>query len=420
MMRSYVIALTALFTLSPAGAETLRVVVQAPGREALTQWLQTAAVRQQLAPRHRGRSAAWSSFDLDARQWAWVRADLAARGAGWRAEVLVPEIAIEAATVWGAAAAAAAVDRPEPGALHTPDDPLYDDQWGLGCADFERAWGLSPGRRRAVLAILDTGVDLDHPELAPNLVAGIDLVNQDDEPDDDQGHGTAMAAVAAAVTDNGAGMAGCVQELIMPVKVLDAHGMGYVDDIALGIDWATAHGAAVIALGLVVRSPSPLLEEACARASAAGVLLYAAAGSDGGSEFIYPAAYTSVSGIGAISTDCTTRAPFNNWGFGNQEQMGNLELMAPGVEILTIAGGGYELWSGTSMACAFAAALGTAYRDAAPGAPATALRAHIQAHADPRGDPDYYGYGVIDAAPWIDAGRWSEAQIPGEKRQRVR
>jgi subtilisin family serine protease len=400
MMRTDFTALILLLAAPPVVAQwtpvpTQRVIVHAPRHAALMRWLATAEPRLQFTTRHLGRSAPWSSHDLSPIQQQMLEAEIATLGPGWRVEPLALELAA----------------RPpqrryrvptDPGLLYQPDDPLFGDQWGIGCADFDQTWELSLGRRHATLAILDTGVDLDHPELAANLVAGTDLVNNDDDPFDDNGHGTAMAAVAAAVTDNGMGMAGCIQEQIMPVKVLNAWGMGYVDDIAAGIDWAVAHDADVIAMGLVMRSPSPALEAACDYAYDSGVLLYAAAGSDGGEQFVFPAAYRSVTGIGAISRDCETRAPFSNGGFGDHEEMGNLELMAPGVEILTIAGGGYELWSGTALACAFASALGAAYRDAAPALPAELLRIHIQNHADPRGEPDLYGYGVIDAAPWVD------------------
>ena len=283
-----------------------------------------------------------------------------------------------------------------------PNDPYYENQWGPACIDLERTWERSLGRRRARLAILDTGVDLDHPDLQANLVAGWDWVNGDADPDDDHGHGTAVAGVCAAVINNGVGIAGCVNEEIMPVKVINQHGMAYVSDVINGILWSIDNGADVILMPFTFRTAEPVLEAACQHAYDEGVLLFAAAGAFGTDDPVYPAAYTSVCGIAALMNDCQTAAYFNSFGFGNHEAEGNVEFVAPGAEVLTIVGEGYGYYSGTAVASGFAAAVGAGYFDAAPAASNQTIRRHMQRNADELGDPERYGYGRVDAAPWAD------------------
>src|SRR5439155_5568247 len=134
-----------------------------------------------------------------------------------------------------------------------PDDPRYaDSQAGyLQAIGLPAAWDRTTGSDGQVLAILDSGVDLDHPDLAGRLLPGWDFVNNDNVPADDNGHGTMVAGVAAARTNNERGVAGVAwRGWIMPVKVLDANGEATDANIAAGITWAVDHGADVINLSL--------------------------------------------------------------------------------------------------------------------------------------------------------------------------
>jgi subtilisin family serine protease len=148
------------------------------------------------------------------------------------------------------------------------------------------AWARTRGAG-VTIAVLDTGVDLQHPDLVPNLVAGWDFVDDDDRPDDPNGHGTHVAGIAAAVADNGIGIAGAAPEAgIMPIRVLDTDGTGSDEVIARGIEWAVGNGADVINLslgesGFVSRlTKGGALNAAIRYASAAGVVVVAAAGND--------------------------------------------------------------------------------------------------------------------------------------------
>ena len=137
-------------------------------------------------------------------------------------------------------------------AVRTPNDPEFPAQApSLDTAHLPTAWDVAHTGATIVVAVLDTGVDPDHPDLAPNLVPGYDAVAEDTLPMDDEGHGTQVAGVVGAATDNGIGVAGVAWNTkIMPVKVLNAEGLGTDADIAQGIVWATDHGAGVVNLPL--------------------------------------------------------------------------------------------------------------------------------------------------------------------------
>src|SRR5206468_9137630 len=126
----------------------------------------------------------------------------------------------------------------------TPDDSDWPLQEGLRVAGFPKAWDVTRGAARVVVAVLDSGVDPNQPDLRGALVPGRDFVNSDADAADDHGHGTAVAGVIAARANNREGAAGvCWRCSVMPVKVLDSHGTGDDTVIAAGIVWAVDHGA---------------------------------------------------------------------------------------------------------------------------------------------------------------------------------
>lgn len=170
----------------------------------------------------------------------------------------------------------------------SPNDPLAEDQYAIGQHGMVDAWRTSTGRG-VVIAIVDTGIDLEHPEFEGRLVAGYDWVDDDDEPDDLNGHGTHVAGSAAAIGNNRLGVVGMAPDAkIMPLKVLGADGTGSGDDVAAAIVWAADNGADVINLSL--GGSSSLLgrlfnkvdpsNDAIDYASRKGAVVVAAAGND--------------------------------------------------------------------------------------------------------------------------------------------
>jgi uncharacterized protein YkwD len=231
-------------------------------------------------------------------------------------------------------------------AYNLPNDPQTAQQYSLTKMSLPQAWNTARGDG-VVIAILDTGADLSHPDLAGKFVSrGRDFVNNDDDASDDHGHGTHVSGIAAAVTNNGVGIAGVgYNARLLPVKVLSASGQGDTARIAQAIDWASQQaGVKVINMSLGCACPSPAyLTEAIANARSRGVVVIAAAGNDGTSSPASPASAPGVIGVGATDS-ADRRTSFSNYGV-------NARLAAPGLNIYsTLRGGSYGNMSGTSMA----------------------------------------------------------------------
>ncbi|MGI9666200.1 MAG: S8 family serine peptidase [Acidimicrobiia bacterium] len=169
-----------------------------------------------------------------------------------------------------------------------PNDPLASDQYAIEQHGMVAAWDRSTGEG-VVIAVVDTGIDLNHPEFAGRLVAGYDFVDNDDIPDDLNGHGTHVSGSAAAIGNNNVGVVGMAPEAkIMPIKVLGEDGSGSTEDVAAGIVWAAENGADVINLSLggssdllgrifAVNGPT---NDAIEEATKKGAVVVAAAGND--------------------------------------------------------------------------------------------------------------------------------------------
>lgn len=274
------------------------------------------------------------------------------------------------------------------------NDPLFGNQWGLQSMQIPLLW-QEPfiTNKRPVIAILDTGVDIDHPDLKANIwtnakeaegaeeydddgngfnddVHGWDFVNQTGRIGDWNGHGTHCAGIAAAVGGNGIGIVGANPDaLIMPVTVMQSDGTGDVATIIKGIDYAVANGADIISMSFGSYGESKAEEQALGRAYQKAVLV-AAAGNDGmclnhghiergqfAPKPMYPASYTFVLGVQAMSSegnitkwsnDDDNGPTYSEWG---EDKLYNYELLAPGVNIeSTYPGGNYKSLNGTSMA----------------------------------------------------------------------
>ena len=289
-------------------------------------------------------------------------------------------------------------------AARVPDDPRFPEQAGLrnvgqtggtpdADVDAPEAWDSTVGSTAAVVAILDTGVDLRHQDLAPNLardgaggVVGFDFVNADAEPADDNGHGTHVAGIVGAVGNNALGVAGvCWTTRLLPVKVLDAAGRGNTAAAIAALDFARQNGARVINLSWTVGGGGfqQLMLEALQRARDAGILVVAAAGDGGGNSDdtpTYPASYNaSLPNVLAVAaaTDRDGLASFSNYGAGS------VDLAAPGERILsTLPGDTYGLLSGTSMAAPFVSGAAALALSRFPALSLPALRLRLLAGAD--------------------------------------
>ena len=185
-------------------------------------------------------------------------------------------------------------------------------------------WDWSTGGAEIIIAILDSGVATNHEDLVNQVIPGYNFVYDNNNIYDDHGHGTFVASIAAAETDNGKGMAGVSwHSKIMPIKVVSSAGQGTYADIALGIRYAADQGAQVLNLSLGGTNPSFILEDACRYAFEKGCVIAVASGNNGG-RVLYPAAYDSYC-LAVAATDANdTRASFSNFG-------SEVDVAAPGV-----------------------------------------------------------------------------------------
>jgi thermitase len=286
-------------------------------------------------------------------------------------------------------------------AFITPNDSYWGSQWGMTKIGAPSAWDISTGSSSVTVAIVDSGVDLFHPDLSGKLVSGYDFVNDDSEPQDDYGHGTHVAGIAAARTNNNTGVAGLSwQAKIMPVKALNSYGSGGYEDVASGIIYAANNGADIINLSLGGAVPSSVLEDAVEYAHALGCVVVAAAGNNN-SQVDYPAKYPEV--IAVAATDSSDqRASFSNYG-------PQLDVAAPGVSIYSTYwwnGSTYGWMSGTSQASPHVAGLAALIWSVNPDLSNTQVESIIKQTADDlgaAGRDNNYGFGRINARRALEA-----------------
>lgn len=274
--------------------------------------------------------------------------------------------------------------------------------WGLQKINAEVAWKYSKGKGVKV-AILDTGCDHKHPDLAGNIYGIRNFTNSQYGATDLQGHGTHVAGIVGAI-DNDEGMIGVAPEVELYIaKVLNDDGSGSFSAVIAGIDWAILMGVDIINMSLGSPAEPPQeLHNAILRARAEGITVFSATGNENG-EVCWPAQYKEVIAVSAIDK-YDNRAQFSNFGLKN-------EIIAPGVDILsTYPNGKYAKLSGTSMATpiiAGAAALYISYYKQENGVKPTrkevyeALASATEDLGVPGRDP-HYGIGRINLAKMFE------------------
>lgn len=317
-------------------------------------------------------------------------------------------------------------------AFVVPNDPRYPQQWGLAKIRCPEAWDRTTGDPAIVVAVVDTGVDLDHPELAPLLLPGQDLVDlgpnpgppmagwvwegdfngRDNIAQDEVGHGTHVAGTIACVSNEGSGVAGVTWNCrLLPVKVLNRarrlsdnriSGFGTSVDIAAGIRWAADHGARVINMSLGGPGNDQVTANAVAYANSRGCVVIAAMGNTGNSVPQFPAALPDVLAVGAVDSN-DVRASFSSMG-------PHIGVAAPGVGILsTVWDNTHSTMQGTSMAsphvAGVAALMLSCKGSLSPAQVRQAIIDTARPLRDQASDPvpnDRYGAGLVDARAALD------------------
>ena len=300
----------------------------------------------------------------------------------------------------------------------TPNDYLYFNyQKYLPTVRVDQAWDLSKSAGTQTVAVLDTGVDAGHPDLAGHLLPGYNTFNTALPPTDGYGHGTMVTGIIAAGTGNGIGVAGVAWNAkVRPVKVLDENGSGSDANLINGINWAVKNGARVINMSLGGEGDNPILHTAIQNAVAKGVVLVAAAGNTGASSPLhYPAAYPEVLSVGATNRNAVLTS-FSTWG-------DSVDIAAPGYDITSTAPrwmtpAGYDPYliglAGTSFSSPIVAGVAALVRNKYPTFTPAQVMARLKTtarDAGPRGNDPYYGAGVLDAYAAL-GGKWT-TDFPG-------
>lgn len=273
-------------------------------------------------------------------------------------------------------------------------------QWNLKKIQAEQAWDLTHGSPDVVVALLDTGIDGSHPDLAGKLVPGYDFLNDDPDPADDSGHGTHNAGIVAAASDSGSGIAGVAWGArVMPIKVLNAGGVGPDSVIARGLVYAVDHGARVINMSFGNPTASQVLAQAVRYAYSRGAVLVAAAGNTANLDnaVIYPAAYDQVLAVGATDEEDNTPE------FSQHHPY--VGISAPGVGIISTfwrgaSYGDYASASGTSSAAPHVSGVAALVLSMNPGLANTDVVRILEETSDDLGVPgrdEYYGAGRVNA-----------------------
>src|SRR5215210_1529405 len=292
-----------------------------------------------------------------------------------------------------------------PSAAWAADDPRRGEQWNLDLVESDAAHATATGAG-AVVAVVDTGVATGHPDLAGQLLPGHDFVQDDDTPQDGNGHGSHVSGIAIAATGNGVGISSVAPGArLLPVRVLGDDGSGTSEDVAAGIDWARTNGADIINLSLGSEIPiigaagGDEIDAAIRRALAAGVIVVAAAGNNGVPVCEQPAADEGLLCVGSIDRR-KQRSFFSSFGQG-------LGVVAPGGSTIPVSGEDilstvppdtYEEIAGTSQAAPHVS--GVAALLVSKGVRGQAAVKRILDTATdlgPAGDDPEYGHGLVNA-----------------------
>jgi thermitase len=274
-----------------------------------------------------------------------------------------------------------------------PNDSYYSQQWHLPKISAPQAWDISVGSSIVPIAVLDTGVDPTHPDLASKLLSGYNFYDGNTDTRDVYGHGTAVAGVAAALSNNSFGVTGIAwNNPIMPLRISAPDGWATYSAMASAITYAVDKGVRVINLSYGGTSSSTTLQNAVNYAWNKGAIVFASAGNSSTDSPTYPAACTNAVAISATTSN-DLLASFSN--YGNW-----IDLSAPGSGIYTtLNGGGYGYKSGTSFSAPIAAGLAALIISANPSLSNKDVVDIMKMNADDLGstgfDP-YYGYGRIN------------------------
>jgi subtilisin family serine protease len=282
-------------------------------------------------------------------------------------------------------------------AATVPNDPAYVNQWHLPQISAPQAWSITTGSSSVVVAVIDSGVDSTHPDLTAKILPGWSFVNNNSVTMDVMGHGTAVAGTVAAISNNGAGVAGVSWgSMIMPLVVVDSTDYASYSNIAAAIQYAADHGVRVMNISIGGSSASSTLQTAVNYAWGKGAIIFASAMNSSTNAPYYPAACTNVVAVAATDNN-NNLASFSDYGSW-------ITISAPGTNILTTNdGGGYGYWYGTSFSSPITAGVAALILSVNPALTNAAVVNLLEQNADNIGSSNYFGYGLVDAYKAVSA-----------------
>lgn len=284
-------------------------------------------------------------------------------------------------------------------ASYIPEDASYHEQWYLEQINIEKAWDVNRGSADVTVAVIDTGVNVNHPDLKGRVLNGYDFVNKDYDATDDNGHGTLVSGLIAANSDQ-TGMSGMDHHVkILPIKVMNEEGEGSLFDIINGIYYAINNDADIINMSFGSYQRSVLEEEALWQAHEKGIVLVGAAGNEKTDDWSYPAAYTPVIGVAATGKDSliTDFSNFGSW----------VDVAAPGIGMYsTDQLGGYQSFDGTSFSTPLVSGLVSLIKAENPDWSPSQIEWALESGSQTENGVEWneqVGYGQIDAYRAITA-----------------
>ncbi|WP_374055166.1 S8 family serine peptidase [Rossellomorea sp. FM04394] len=272
-----------------------------------------------------------------------------------------------------------------------PNDTYFHNQ----SQDFQvmkvlDAWEQYNPIKEVTVAIVDSGVDLKHPELRSRLVEGKNFINEEEPPVDRSGHGTHVAGLVGAVTNNKMGIASAAEKVkLMPVKVFEGK-TTYMSTVIQGIRYAADNGADIINLSLGSYSNMQALEDAIDYAVDKGALVVGAAGNDDEHAVLYPATYSNVLAVGSVDSATLTRSTFSNYGE-------TVDVSAPGTNIFSTWMDGYQALDGTSMSTAIVSSVSSMVKQQYPFLKGMQVKDALENSTTPLPEVDRLGTGLINA-----------------------
>lgn len=270
------------------------------------------------------------------------------------------------------------------------NDPRFRQQYGLRKAGFPTAW--TRHRLGTRVAVVDSGVAINQQDIRGKVVARYDFHNNNATVEDLNGHGTHIAGIIGAKTNNRIGVAGgCPRCTIIAAKALDKNLSGFDSDIAQAINWSVNRGARVVNLSLGGLGEKSVMKRSIDYANSRGAVVVAAGGNYGDGRAVYPAAYNNVLAV-AYTNVYDRRSPNSSYGTW-------MNVSAPGVNIVSTAPGGYQAKSGSSFAAPHVSALAGILFGQRRAKPVVIRRIHTTStDLGPRGYDAFYGFGRINAA----------------------